>query len=193
MQMPWRAVEAKHWEIGREEMARLAGTNPFPTSATPLGEHAPLPGMGAPSFTTEYQASSLPLAYAPYTSETSPALPTRLHPMDPPRRPESTYGYTDLRPSLPQSLPRPSASQSQPSEYRSSEHMHHYDYSQDERQLPPLEGHQLPPMRLLTEPRHHAQTGHAHSPYLGQQEYHHGEQARKEEELGLRHTMTERK
>lgn len=29
MKMPWRAIEAMHWELGREEMAERANTTPF--------------------------------------------------------------------------------------------------------------------------------------------------------------------
>ncbi|KKZ63504.1 hypothetical protein EMCG_02191 [[Emmonsia] crescens] len=29
MSIPWRAVEAMHWQLGEEEMARRAGTVPF--------------------------------------------------------------------------------------------------------------------------------------------------------------------
>lgn len=48
MEMPWRAVEAMHWQMGEEEMARRAGVAPFSDSTRqqPDLHGRTLPGFG---------------------------------------------------------------------------------------------------------------------------------------------------
>ncbi len=47
MAMPWRAVEAMHWQMGEHEMAKRAGVTPFSLSnPTSTYEPMPLPPRG---------------------------------------------------------------------------------------------------------------------------------------------------
>ncbi|KAK5215093.1 hypothetical protein LTR72_011823, partial [Exophiala xenobiotica] len=41
MAMPWRAVEAMHWQMGEHEMAKRAGVSPFSLS-NPTGTYEPM-------------------------------------------------------------------------------------------------------------------------------------------------------
>lgn len=41
MAMPWRAVEAMHWQMGEHEMAKRAGVSPFSLS-NPNGTYEPM-------------------------------------------------------------------------------------------------------------------------------------------------------
>lgn len=48
--IPWRAVEALHWQMGRDEMSRRAGVTPF---ALASGANGPSPSsMSGPSLST---------------------------------------------------------------------------------------------------------------------------------------------
>ena len=48
MALPWRAIEAMHWQIGEQEMARRAGVTPFSLAHNNLNTAPPLPGQAPP-------------------------------------------------------------------------------------------------------------------------------------------------
>ena len=62
MEIPWRAVEAMHWQLGEKEMARRAGVVPFSLSSVALDapkKRAPAAAYGAgPSNSTSPTRSS---------------------------------------------------------------------------------------------------------------------------------------
>jgi len=155
MQMPWRAVEARHWEIGQEEMAKLAGATLFSSTATPMSEHDILPPPSTQSFHSEYPPPSLRHPYANYPQDPSTMQPARPHTMGPPLRPDVPMsGYGEPMAGPPGALPGIAEFQRQPLEF-SNENMP--AYAALERSLPPLDRPQLPPMRYLTEPRYAGQ------------------------------------
>jgi len=163
MQMPWRAVEARHWEIGQEEMAKLAGATMFSSAATPVSEHEALPATASQSFHSEYPPQSLRHPYATYPQEPPTVQPARLHPMAPPLRPDvHMSGYGDPMAGPPGSLPGIAEFQRQPLDFQ-NEYMP--AYASSERPPPPHNRQQLPPMRYLTEPRYPGQQQESPSAY----------------------------
>lgn len=57
LQVPWRAAEAMHWEIGRQEMGRRAGVVPF--SMASAGYAPSTPTAGAPVGSSSSSASGI--------------------------------------------------------------------------------------------------------------------------------------
>jgi len=49
MNIPWRAAEAMHWQLGEEEIARRAGTVPFSSSSSLSLEPPPKKRKSGPS------------------------------------------------------------------------------------------------------------------------------------------------
>lgn len=184
MAMPWRAVEARHWEIGQSQMAKLAGVTAFSTTSAPLSEYSPLPHNAVPSFASEYQPSSLRQSFNPYDHDHATHLPTRMHPMDPPPRPDyPSTSYGEPR-AYPGHLPGPTQlfhhdpSYTHPQQSHSSQPYH---FSSNDRNLPPLEGQQLPPLRLLNESRRTDTQQDRRGTYLPLQENRSEDYGKKEE------------
>jgi len=179
MAMPWRAVEARHWGIGQSQMAKLAGVTTFSTTSAPL-DYSPLPHNATPTFAPEYQPSSLRQSFNPYEHDQTTHLPTRMHPMEPPPRPDHPpTSYGDPRAG---DLPGPMQILHQDPSFAYSQHTAHpYHFSTNDRNLPPLEGQQLPPMRLSTEPRRTDTQQDPRGTYSNYQEYRSDEHGKKEE------------
>lgn len=63
MEIPWRNVEAMHWQIGEYEIARRAGVNPFYLTNQSTGQsHGRLPTVaeltaGVPAYSSQQQLS----------------------------------------------------------------------------------------------------------------------------------------
>ncbi|QBZ60309.1 hypothetical protein PoMZ_07249 [Pyricularia oryzae] len=78
MQVPWRAAEAMHWQIGEHEMARRAGTTPFSLSGSSVENphHRASPSRGHHHHA--HSQTSVPRDF--YGGRGTPGMPTHLPP-----------------------------------------------------------------------------------------------------------------
>jgi hypothetical protein len=72
MEIPWRAAEAMHWQLGEQEMARRAGVVPFSLSSVALDAQPKRQSSTAAPGSSRKSSS-------PGSSSSAAAVPPRAH------------------------------------------------------------------------------------------------------------------